>query len=143
MNLIFGSSKPLQVETSPVQLQHERPQYWIQYHLQMYMLHIRKHKPDKKIMIRRVRKDDLPIITPWSCTSTARSLKISLTSPICCWISSIPCSLSSITASLKAISLSNSRTSCLQHKPFTTTCNLISSLNRNLQTRKRYIWNPK
>lgn len=55
----------------------------------------------------------LPITTPCSWTSTARSLKISFTSPICCWISWIPCSRSSITASLKAISLPNSRTSCL------------------------------
>lgn len=59
------------------------------------------------------RRQNSPIITPCSCTSMAKSLKISFTSPICSWISLIPCSLSSIMASLNAISLSNRTNSCL------------------------------
>ena len=55
----------------------------------------------------------LPIITPCSWTRTARSLNISLTSPICCCISRMPCSRSSIKASWKTTSFSNKITSCL------------------------------
>lgn len=121
MNLIVESSQLSPGWTLLVQLQHVNFQYGSQYHLPHK---IREHDYDDIKQIardsrtREKNKDDLPIIAPCSWTITARSLNISFTSPICCWISWIPCSLSSIMASLKAISLSSSKTSCLQDRPF-------------------------